>query len=242
MRPMVTLHVLGGAVGLLTGFVALYAAKGATLHRRSGIVFVGAMLWMCAFAMVAMAVHRSWYVVNVLAALLTSYLVVTGLTAVRTPTPNLRRLEHALTPLAAIVGVAGIALGVAAVRHGGKLQGIPAFPYFMFGGVGLLGSALDVRRMRTGPLRGARRLARHLWRMSFALFVGALSFFLGQADVIPKPIRIMPLLAVPPLAVLLTMGWWLWRVRRRRVGVSDAPLRTFGGRVVSDGQEGREMA
>ncbi|GLC27861.1 hypothetical protein [Roseisolibacter agri] len=235
MRPTVLLHVLGGAVGLLTGFVALYAAKGATLHRRSGIVFVGAMLWMCAFALLAMAVYRSWYVVNVLAAVLTSYLVVTGLTAVRAPTPAIRRLEHALTPLAALVGVAGIALGVAAIRNGGKLQGIPAYPYLMFGGVGLLGSALDVRRMRTGPLRGARRLARHLWRMCFALFVGAMSFFLGQADVIPKPIRIMPLLAVPPLAVLVTMLWWLWRVRRRRVGVPAAPLRAFGGEVASRG-------
>lgn len=235
MRPTVLLHVLGGAVGLLTGFVALYAAKGATLHRRSGIVFVGAMLWMCGFALLAMAVHRAWYVVNVLAALLTGYLVVTGLTAVRAPTPGLRRLERALTPLAAIVGVAGLALGVVAARNGGKLQGIPAFPYFMFGGVGLLGSALDVRRMRTGPLRGARRLARHLWRMSFALFVGAMSFFLGQADVIPKPIRIMPLLAVPPLAVLVTMLWWLWRVRPRRAGVHVTPLRAFGREVASDG-------
>jgi hypothetical protein len=52
--------------------------------------------------------------------------------------------------------------------------------------------------------------------MSFALFIAALSFLIGQAKVIPKPIRIMPLLALPVLAVLVTMIYWLWRVRIRQ--------------------------
>ena len=93
---------------------------------------------------------------------------------------------------------------------------MPAFPFFMFGVVGLLAGIGDVRSMRSGALRGVRRIARHLWRMSFALFIAALSFFIGQAQVFPKPIRIMPLLALPVLAVLLTMLYWLWRVRVRR--------------------------
>ena len=56
-------------------------------------------------------------------------------------------------------------------------------------------------------------LRRHLWRMCFALFIAALSFFIGQARVFPKPVRIFPLLALPVLAVLVTMLYWLWRVR-----------------------------
>jgi hypothetical protein len=52
--------------------------------------------------------------------------------------------------------------------------------------------------------------------MSFALLIAALSFFIGQAKVIPKPIRIPGLLALPVLAVLLTMVYWLWRIRVRR--------------------------
>lgn len=43
-----------------------------------------------------------------------------------------------------------------------------------------------------------------------------MSFFLGQSDVFPRSIRIMPLLAMPVLAVLVTMFYWLWRVRIRR--------------------------
>jgi hypothetical protein len=52
--------------------------------------------------------------------------------------------------------------------------------------------------------------------MCFALFIAALSFFIGQAHVFPKPIRIPGLLALPVLAVLVTMLYWLWRIRIRR--------------------------
>ncbi|HEY8796026.1 MAG TPA: hypothetical protein VIM15_13895 [Gemmatimonadaceae bacterium] len=73
-----------------------------------------------------------------------------------------------------------------------------------------------IRSGGLASLRGAPRLARHLWRMCFALFIATMSFFLGQAKVIPKPIRIPALLALPVLAVLLTMLYWLWRVRVKR--------------------------
>lgn len=93
---------------------------------------------------------------------------------------------------------------------------MPAFPFVMFGVVGLLASVGDVRMIRSGALAGARRLARHLWRMSFALFIASISFFIGQAKVFPKPVRIPGLLALPVLAVLVTMFYWLWRVRVRQ--------------------------
>ena len=39
-------HILAGISALVFGYVALYATKGATLHRRSGIFFVYAnSLW-----------------------------------------------------------------------------------------------------------------------------------------------------------------------------------------------------
>jgi hypothetical protein len=64
--------------------------------------------------------------------------------------------------------------------------------------------------------------------MCFALFIAAISFFIGQAQVFPKPIQILPLLALPVVLVLVTMFYWLWRIRvirsfRGLVGVS-APL------------------
>ena len=37
-------HILAGGLALMFGYVALYAAKGATLHRKSGMLFVLAMV------------------------------------------------------------------------------------------------------------------------------------------------------------------------------------------------------
>jgi len=108
---------------------------------------------------------------------------------------------------------------VAALQPTGKLYGMPPYPFLIFGAIAALAVTGDVRMLRRGGrsvLRGAPRLARHLWRMSTALLIAAFSFFLGQAKVIPKPIRIAPLLVIPPMIVLVVMLYWLWRVRARR--------------------------
>ena len=209
------LHIIAGSLSLISGFVALYSAKGARLHRRSGMLFVGAMLTMCT-AGFTLALGNIWQEVNVSAALITAYLVVTSLTTVRPPTTS-RWLTTGLMVLALSVGVVDLTFGVQAVANGGKTaSGIPAFPFFMFGTVGVLGTVGDIRVLRSGALTGAARIARHLWRMSFALFIASMSFFIGQMKVMPKPMRIPGLLALPVLAVLVTMIYWMWRVRIRR--------------------------
>jgi hypothetical protein len=54
--------------------------------------------------------------------------------------------------------------------------------------------------------------------MCFATFVATGSFFQGQAQVIPEPIRIYPLLTILALLPLVLMSYWL-----RRVGVQRLP-------------------
>ncbi len=51
-------HILAGTLGLIAGYVALYSAKGAALHRKSGMVFVYAMLFMAVFGMTIAVVAR----------------------------------------------------------------------------------------------------------------------------------------------------------------------------------------
>jgi len=209
-------HIVAGGLGLVAGYVALAAAKGARLHRRSGMLFVYAMLTMCTAGATIAAVWGRAAGINVPAALLTAYLVITALTTVRPPFAGERGLHVGLMLLALAVGVVTLTFGFEAIANGGRRNGMPAFPFFMFATVSLLATAGDLRVLRSGRLQGAFRIARHLWRMSFALFIAALSFFLGQAKVIPKPVRIPALLAVPVLTVLIAMIYWLWRVRVRR--------------------------
>ena len=215
MRTMLLIHVAAGGVGIVTGYAALYASKGSSLHRRSGMVFV--------WSMVIMAVFAAWLAAsigelgNVIAGVLTAYLVVTALTTVRPPTAGSRRVDVAAMLVALATGVAGVTLSVQSLATGdGTRDGVPAGVYLVFSAVALLSALGDVRMMRAGGIRGARRLARHLWRMCVALFIAAGSFFLGQADEFPEPVRVFPLLALLSFAPLLTMLYWLWRVRVRQ--------------------------
>ena len=211
-------HIVAGTLALGAGYTALWSAKGAVVHRKSGMVFVYAMLVMCIAGLLMAVIRGAAPAVNVPAALLTSYLVVTSLMTVRPPAMGSRWLEPCLMAIAMMVGFTCLGFGYEAVTspNGRGRDGMPAFPYIMFGVVGTLGGMLDLRMILRGGVTGMSRLARHLWRMCFALFIAALSFFLGQSDEFPQALRIVPLLALPVVAVLVTMFYWLWRVRGRR--------------------------
>ncbi len=216
MSTTLLIHIVAGTFGLVSGFIALFATKGATLHRRSGLVFVCVMLTMSLSGMVIAAARGVAPAINIPSALLTACLVVSALTTVRPVAAGSRWLDIATMMVALAVGLASLGFGFEALANGGKRNGMPAFPFFMFGVVGLIAAFGDVRVLRSGRLQGASRLARHLWRMCFALFLAAMAFFLGQADEFPKVLRIPALLALPVLTVLVTMFYWLWRVRVRK--------------------------
>ena len=214
MRLVLMAHILAGSIGLITGFTALFVVKGATLHRRAGLAFVYSMLAM-AIAGGTMAIVKNIGVkVNVPSAVLTAYLVLTSLAAVRAPGRRTRLFT--IAAMLAVIPVAAFDFIIAAdLLSDEKNRGF-AIPFFSFGVLAVLAIAGDIRVIRFGPLTGSRRIARHLWRMCFALLIASLSFFIGQAKVIPEPIRIMPLLAIPMLVVAVTMAYWMWRVRLRQ--------------------------
>jgi uncharacterized membrane protein len=214
------IHITAGALGLVLGYIALGATKGGPVHRKAGMLFVFAMVTMAIIGMLMSAVQGIWVPVNVPAGWTTAYLVTTSLATIRRPDGWSRRLDVALMILALGVGALMITFGLEAVAAGGKRGEIPAFPFFLFGVVGLIAAAGDVRILRSGALTGSSRLKRHLWRMSFALFIAAMSFFIGQSDEFPKALRVYPLLAVPVLIPLVSMVYWLWRQRVTRIGLA----------------------
>jgi uncharacterized membrane protein len=211
-------HIVGGSLGLVAGAVALFAAKGAKLHRRSGMVFVYAMLTLSLTgAGIAASGRGGGWEASVIGGLLTAYLVTTALTTVRSPSAGSRWVDRGATLLALAVGLTSVAVAVEMLARGeAQRGGIPVAMFFIHGSVALLGSAGDLRLMRAGGIQGARRLARHLWRMCFALWIASASFFLGQADELPQALRVPALLGILAFLPLLVMLYWLWRVRIRR--------------------------
>ena len=235
---MLWIHIIAGLLSIAAGAVALYAAKGSPLHRRSGITFAVAMLAMTGSAVV-MAAYLRPNPGNVIAGLLTFYLVVTGWLAVKRTVAETRAPLLGLMLVALVVGGAALALGSAAAqRPNGAIDGIPAPAFFMFATVGLGAGLLDLRLLIAGEIQGRHRLARHLWRMTYAMWVATLSFFLGQADEFPQAVRATGVLFIPPLLVTGALLYWVVRIHWARAPL--APLRR--GKQQSSETPGRRSA
>ncbi|HSL46257.1 MAG TPA: hypothetical protein VK897_22675 [Anaerolineales bacterium] len=207
---MVLLHIVGGLLALTSGAVALAAPKGNRLHRKSGMVFVYAMLVMSASGAAMAALMPE--TISVIAGMLTFYLVITALLTVRRSGERSQWLDAGAMFFALAIGIFSITFAVEAVTDPtGDSAGYTPIG-FIFGAVALLAALGDARMMMARGLRWEHRIVRHLWRMCFALWIAAASFFLGQSDEFPEALRIMPLLCTPVLLVLLLMFYWLVRV------------------------------
>jgi hypothetical protein len=95
----------------------------------------------------------------------------------------------------------------------GRIDGFPPMMFFMFGGVALLGTLLDLRMLVRGGIAGVQRTTRHLWRMCLAMLIATMSFFIGQAKYFPLAVRQSGVLKVPVLLVLAALLYWLVRIR-----------------------------
>ncbi len=216
---LLPIHVIAGGSAIVLGAIALVASKGGFVHRRSGLLFVYAMLTMGGSGAL-LALRHSWTDPNVMGGVMSAYFVVTALTAVRDQSEWASRLNAAA--LAVAIGLVGvdIVLAVSAYnRPHHMLNGVPFVMPLFLAVITTLAAAGDLRVIRRGPLRSGPRLARHLWRMCFALFIAAGSFFSIEARVakiLPAPFTAPMMRALPILLVFAAMFYWLWRIRGRR--------------------------
>ncbi|HET9266080.1 MAG TPA: hypothetical protein VFO14_23725 [Vicinamibacterales bacterium] len=221
---LLPIHIAAGGLAIVLGAVALSVKKGGTIHRRSGLLFVYAMLVMGTSASILGLRRGGLTDGNVMAGLLTLYFVGTALTTVRPASQWTRRITAVALTLALGLALGAIVSGVKAF-NGPRLSpgGVPfrtiGVVSFVVATVLLLGAVGDLRILRFGAPRGGQRLARHLWRMCFALFIAAGSFFSIRervAKILPEPFTSGPMRALPILLLFGAMFYWLWRVRRRR--------------------------
>jgi uncharacterized membrane protein len=214
VEALLVVHIAAGSLALATGYVALFAGKGGYVHRKSGRVFVYAMAVMgvtATFVALARGIEGS-----VGGGPFVLYFVVTAVATVRPRGAASRWIEVGGLAIAGFLAIANFMLGLEAVRLGGVRDGVPAGMTFFLAAVLVLACSGDLRVMRYGPLTGAPRIARHLWRMYFAMFIAAGSFFLGQADEFPQALRHPALIVPPAIAPLIALLYWMWRVRIRR--------------------------
>ena len=211
--PLLILHICGAIVGLLSGTAALIFRKGFRVHRAAGNVFFISMLVMSGSGAYLAAFVKP-NIGNVFGGVLTFYLVATGWLTVKRKEGQTGLPEFALLLIALAQGFGGLLLGWEAARSASGLkEGYPPMLYFIFGCVGLLFAAFDVKMLVRGGVSGAQRVARHLCRMCVAFLIAALSFFLGKQQHFPEAIRGSQILNAPMILIVVVMIYWLIRVR-----------------------------
>jgi uncharacterized membrane protein len=225
--PLLLFHIATAAIGLLSGFVALFLRKGSRRHRTFGNVFFVSMLSMSASATYIAIMKPA--MISIVPGIFTFYLVATAwATVIRKPGESgLFEFGALLAALGA--GIYGLILGWRAAHSatGSDNDGFPAAVYFVFGSLALLASTLDVRMLVAGGISGSRRIVRHLWRMSLALLIAATSFFSGQEQVFPAFIRKTGLLNAPAIVIVVLMtAWLIWVPFSNRFGHGAGEFRT----------------
>jgi uncharacterized membrane protein len=223
---LLPIHITAGLLAIAAGAVALAASKGSPLHRRSGLVFVVAMLTMASTGalLAAMKPDRG----TALGGLLVFYVTCTGALTVRRTIEQSRAWVTGLMLLGFAIAASEFALGIAARgTPSGRVDGYPAFFYFTFGTIALLFALGDMRALRVRALDGTQRLVRHISRMGFAMWMATMSFFLGQAKVFPEPLRhAIGIRAIPVLLVTIVVIYWFMRTRFARRRSRPLPLRS----------------
>ena len=134
MRTMLLFHILAGGLGLISGYVALSAAKGASLHRKSGMLFVCTILPMAVTGMLISAIEGVAPAINIPFALATIYLVITGLAAIRQPgVDRTTRLRRHLWRMSLALGIAALAFFAPPTRVPlpGALRALPVLAVFV---------------------------------------------------------------------------------------------------------------
>jgi uncharacterized membrane protein len=240
--PILLVHICAGTLGLLSGAAAISFRKGSRAHVLAGRVFVVSMLTMAAGAAYLAVVRHQPN--NLGGGILTFYLIGTAWLTARRRDGETSRLDWVALLVPLTLGVLTWISGVQKMRAPGPPEdGVPAGMHFFMGSVALLAATGDLRMLVGHGVFGTKRIARHLWRMCFGLFIAAGSFFLGPSN---RPLRLLSLLglgrhlspaifstgfylvlSVLPLILLI---FWLIRVRFRNAYQNgSSPYRTAFG-------------
>jgi uncharacterized membrane protein len=209
------LHNGGGASGLISGVAALTVRKGGRLHRWAGRVFFVSMTAMAAVGATVSPLLSDR--VSTVAGIFTLYLLATAWMAVKRRDGGIGRFEVGALTVPVAVAAAGVTfILMQRASPDGMVDGQPPQAAYMFAIVASIAALSDLKVILRRGIAGAQRIARHLWRVCFALFIASGSLFLGQPQVFPQPLRDSGLLAVPALAPLVLLIFWMLRVRLTR--------------------------
>ncbi|AAK22621.1 hypothetical protein [Caulobacter vibrioides] len=206
-------HIAGGAIGMVTGVIALAARKGQRVHRAAGSVFFLAMFTAYAIGAGVAPFLQTGQRPNFVAGVMALYLLISGTMAARLRDKKAGAPEVIGLIIALCITAAGVTfMRMGAASPSGTVDGSPPQAFLLFTIAGVFAAAGEAHALLRKQLSRTSRIARHLWRMCFSLFIASGSFFLGQQQVFPKALQDSALLYVAALAPLPILLFWLGKV------------------------------
>ena len=200
-------HIAGGAIGIVSGFVASFSKKGQPLHRLSGKTFFYSMLVCYLIGALVSPFLEQGQRVNFTASVLALYLLLSGWHAAKTPVYKLGSGNYIGLIAATSITLAGITFSMMASNHpSGTVDGSPPQAFAVFIIIGLFAAAGEVHCIIRNQLSPPSRLIRHLWRMCSSFFIASGSFFMCQAKFLPAWLvntGLAQLFALLPLIILI---------------------------------------
>lgn len=181
-----TLHIIGGAVGLFTGTINLVRKKGDRKHKLIGRLFVYGMLTAGVSSLVLSFIHPNYFLFIV--GVFTIYLVFTGnrylrlrmLGSNQRPKP----LDWTVTIAMLLTGFLFVGLGIEHLFEKSNF----GIVFIVFGLLGLRLVIADFKNYKGQICAKNYWLLSHLQRMVGAYIAAATAFLVVNADYFPKQI------------------------------------------------------
>ena len=191
---MLVFHIIAGSFVLLFGILALSAPKISNIHKWFGRMFLLSVLMMAASALF-LSDDPTIPITSI-------YFSATSWATVLRPEKKIKKKKKIAFIVIVILTTRYF---VVALSTGSSFM---STMFFIFGSISLLAALLDLNMILRGGLSGAQRIARHLWRMIYALSGAVLSFAANTSNKWPEFINEYG----PNYFLIAIMLFWLIRV------------------------------
>jgi len=212
---LMAVHMLTGSAVVFSGAMALLLSKGSAQHKLAGRLFVGSIVLMG-----PVVAAGAWFSpgsissLGILFVFFMIYLVVSAWSTIHRSEPRIGPLDILAPVVALCISIAGLIMGYDAFSNPSGAEGLlQNEAYFFFSALAFIAMLLDANNLKSGGVRGTHRIARHVWRMSCALFFATSSLFTGPGSIVfPESVRGNPLLSIPQMLVVIIFIFWIYRL------------------------------
>ncbi|MDI9356866.1 MAG: hypothetical protein QM536_07595 [Chitinophagaceae bacterium] len=204
---ILTIHILGGGIGLLTGTLIMINKKGNSLHKTIGKIFAYGMISAGFSGIIMSLLHPDYFLFII--GIFTLYLVGTGkrfifLTMLHTgQKPYI--IDWIMTYTMLITGLVFIILGMYHLLE----YNIFGIVFIVFGAVGLLSSIQDIKHYKGIIKQKKYWLSIHIQRMVGAYIASLTAFLVVNIHNIPVEIPSFIVWLLPTTLFVPFIFFWI---------------------------------